>query len=45
MIQAKKIAKKFQSTLPAGGATGVTEGEAAGIIDFNPRSPRGGATI
>ena len=40
MIQAKKIAKKFQSTLPVGGATFRALSFALETLDFNPRSPR-----
>ena len=35
---------KFQSTLPAGGATAADTPQAASKRHFNPRSPRGGAT-
>ena len=41
MIQAKKIAKKFQSTLPVGGATFGHPPLLAADGYFNPRSPWG----
>ena len=37
----KELAKKFQSTLPARGATLQRQHIAAGIPHFNPRSPHG----
>ena len=36
--------KRFQSTLPARGSDRPTEGRQAFLLNFNPRSPRGGAT-
>ena len=41
MIQAKKIAKKFQSTLPVGGATRCYSLTCRNRSNFNPRSPWG----
>ena len=41
----KPIVAAFQSTLPTRGSDGYDCGKADGICDFNPRSPRGGATI
>ena len=44
LVDGGKIAKKFQSTLPTRGSDAKEAGFADELIDFNPRSPRGGAT-
>ena len=36
---------KFQSTLPTRGSDFLLRARANGCLSFNPRSPRGGATV